>query len=199
MVDAPATYNQFTGKLKIQKGTLNQDILLYSWDVIEYCDPDVCRAIVYCTYQKSTEERKKKCAIQDDFMRGLAAVLFRNFPDLKEEVWFQIGLLMAPLYRVLCKLYITELGFPDTLIDSPMGGLKVNPIYKEIREQIKAIDNTWKSLGLSPVMVPKPTGQPIKGIGEEKKGSYYDMMESGAFGQEGKKTEKKRKKNKIVR
>jgi len=177
MSEVPITYSQKVGEMRLSRGSINGEIRLYAWDVVQDCTPD-CRAKHYCGYEKTTETQTIKCQIQYDFVRSFVDTLFRNYKDkLDEPTMYQVGVHLIPMYRMLCKMLIDELGFSEVSFRSTMAGWKVYPIYKEIRDQIKSIQDTWRALGLQapPVSKSLPPTPANPGIGTD----YYGQMERG--------------------
>jgi len=177
--EVPSTFGQNIGIMRQSKGTIDDKVLLYSWDIVQNCFPE-CRALHYCIYEKKFGE---KCTVQYKYVQAFAIILFRNYSKtLGEAGLYKVGQHLVPLYKILCKMLIDELGFNQVIFDSPMGGWKANPIYREIRDQIKKIEDSWRSLGLTMPLVPPPAfGQPkgTQSDGSDISDNYYEQMEQG--------------------
>jgi hypothetical protein len=79
-----------------------------------------------------------------------------------------------PLYKILCKLKIEEMGVVQAVLPGKYGA-RANPVYKEIRETIKLIAYMWKSIGLGKGGDFPSTGAiPFE---SDNEGGYYTQME----------------------
>ena len=174
--DIPITFREKIGTMKVSRGTMNGEMLLYAWDVVQMCHPE-CRAQEYCSYV----DRRYKCTVQYDYIKSFINVLFGNFREqIDEATMYQVGMHLIPMYRILCKMMIDELGFNTVMFPSPQAGWKVYPIYKEIRDQIKKIEETWKTLGLqAPPIAGSLSMKSADGKNNGSGKSYYEQMEAG--------------------
>lgn len=149
----PKNYENAFGTPRVRKGFLDPEaphdiennIMLMSWDAIPRCDPDTCPINNICDYGK-----QGKCSLMSQYLKGVSLVIFRNYRNkLSEEQWIHVGLHLLPLYKGLCRMKMYELGL-DVLVNvDDKGNRKMNPIFKEIREQIKTISAEWRALGLN--------------------------------------------------
>ena len=166
----PQYYSAQIGKIGVTKGKLN-GYELYSWDAISDCLGEECACFSVCEYSKVG-----KCRLQLNYIKGITNIIYSNFREkLTEPLCFRIGMHLIPMYGILCRLKMEEM-----MVKSPVhvtkAGLKIHPIYKEIRETIRGVENMWKNLGLD-------TGAGVGGDlgfkGGEEGGGYYDAMEDG--------------------
>jgi len=129
------------GKMRLTTGTS----LFYAWDAVPDCTAEQCPAFANCIYDK-----KDKCKVIREGLKGLSFVLFRNFREkMTEDQLWRIGMHLMPLYRMLFRLNIEELGVDRVIVEDMRGIRRINPLYKELRETIKTIDLTWKAIGIS--------------------------------------------------
>lgn len=129
------------GKMRLTTGTS----LFYAWDAVPECSAERCPAFANCIYDK-----KDKCKVIREGLKGLSFVLFRNFKEkMTEDQLWRIGMHLMPLYRMLLRLNIEELGVDRVIVEDMRGIRRINPLYKELRETIKTIDLTWKAIGIS--------------------------------------------------
>jgi len=141
---------------------------LYSWDVVQECGMKQCPAYVTCPLDKDG-----KCGVMMQYLRATSAMFFNNFAEVLGEVeFYRIGMHMMPLYRMLCKLKIAEIGAVKVVISGVGGRKYINPIFKEVRDTIKLIESTWMSIGLNLKGGVQP--KVPKHIDED----YYSMLES---------------------
>ncbi len=199
----PNTFLQRFGQITSRRGLLEK-ARLFSWDVVPTCPvppaPNtdvpltmiVCPAILLCDFAKSSEDKVIKCGVTTQYLRGTAEILFNNFASLlSEDDFYRLGMHLMPLYRMLAKLKIHELGVRRAVTTSDRGVTKANPIYKEIRETIKSIEAMWVSLQLSGPNKRKMPNKPLPASSGDLKmtpeqdfrepGSYYEAMASGTF------------------
>jgi len=211
----PGTYNVRFGNITSRRGLL-EEAKLFSWDVVPTCpippDPTLeppypgitCPALPLCDFAKSSSERIIKCGVTTQYLRGTAEVIFNNFASLlSEDDFYRLGMHLMPLYRMLIKLKIHELGVRRAVTTSDRGVTKANPIYKEIRETIKSIEAMWVSLQLSGPhkrkaigkLLPPTSGDvsmiPAQDFSEP--GSYYEAMAAGKLKTEEQMKERHRK------
>jgi len=145
MTNIPSNLNQTIGKLGVRKGTYNGDIQLVSWDALPDCNGERCIISEICTYDHGV-----KCQVQRQYLRSVMEMIFTNYADkMTEAQLFQVGMHLMPLYKTLSKLKIEELAVQRIITVDDRGMVRVNPVYKEIRETIKLLTHVWKSIGMS--------------------------------------------------
>lgn len=145
-----------TCSMKISKGFFAEDTLFYAWDAVDFCSGTNCIATEVCPYTQSGINKatgkfeQRKCAVQKNFLRSLSVILYRNYYEIiSESQLYRIGMHLMPLYKMLSKLYIVELGVERVAYSDAKGMVRVHPVYKEIRETVKSISQEWHNLGLS--------------------------------------------------
>ena len=143
---------------------------LYSWDVVQECSIKQCPAYVSCPLDKAG-----KCGVMMQYLRATSAMFFNNFAHkLGESEFYRIGMHMMPLYRMLCKLKIAEVGAVKVVISGVGGRKYINPRFREVRDTIKLIESLWTNIGLSPKTGVEPNGVEVpKHIDDD----YYSMLE----------------------
>lgn len=214
----PGTYALQFGRLSARRGMLEK-AKLFSWDVIPKCPippPEAeeghpvlpsCPAIQLCDFEKSTHEKEVKCGVTTQYLRGTAEMLFNNFANLlSEDDFYRLGMHLMPLYRMLVKLKIAELGIQSAITTTDRGIIRANPVYKEIRETIKSIESMWGNLQLSGpnkrkgISKPKPSASGDLDMTPEQDfrepGSYYEAMASGKLKTEAQLEQEQRKRKK---
>ena len=165
------------GKINIVKGTDNKGQMTYSWDVIQKCRGANCPAAEQCPYVGELSD-EDDCRVMKKYMRSVSLVLFTSVKGATAAQRYQIGMHIIPLYKTLCKMKIEELGISAAVSMTSRGTMQVNPIYKEMREIIKVIDQVWKSIGVGRL---KEGTEPDFSSRPEESGNYYDAMEKEAF------------------
>jgi len=191
----PTTFRKDHGKLKIRKGKFQTiDNLFNTWEIIPDCnayDPVPCVAVGMCHHDKSVGA---KCGVQTEYMEVVTEIIVRNFKEeLSEGDLYRVGMHLIPMYNVLCKLKIAMVGVIDPVVTTARGSVAMHPIFKEFRQQIKAIEDAWRSIGISefpdhngklgPYKEKKkrpPLGVPMKKAGGGHS-TYYSKMEAEAM------------------
>jgi len=173
------------GELRVSKGTTpNTGLRIMSWDAIHPCEP-ACRAYDICKYEKGG-----RCRLMKDYLTRTEAMIIHNFEEqLDEPALYRIGMHLMPLYHMLCRFKIEEIGFNRAVYTTDKGNYKANPVFKEIRETLKQIEAMWRGLDLDTPLVPVlPVPNPADGpqrnrnvvpmmTGNGK--SYYSRLEGG--------------------
>ncbi|OIN96811.1 hypothetical protein AUJ66_05210 [Candidatus Desantisbacteria bacterium CG1_02_38_46] len=144
--DLPDLYRMKLCSMHVQKGSDGSGTKqIISWEVAKPCRGERCPASDLCDY-----ERGSRCRVENTYLRSVAAVIYRNFITvLDEPTLMRIGLHLMPIYQNLCRLKIVEIGVVDAVMTDDKGKPFINPVYKEMREHIKLLEQTWRSLGLS--------------------------------------------------
>jgi hypothetical protein len=159
--------------MNIVKGTNDKGEVSYTWDVAQKCRLHLCPAKERCPFLEHAKEGDD-CKIMKKYLRAASLVLYDAQEDMTSVQRYQVGMHIIPLYKTLCKMKIEEIGILDAVTMTSRGTMQVNPIYKEMREIIKVIDQVWKSIGVKAETVGTP------GFSTAKP-NYYDAMEKEAF------------------
>lgn len=139
----------------------------------EYAPVHLCKAHKICTYKKVG-----KCATQVNYIKAIIKFVMENYGlTATESQFFQFGIHILPLYRMLCKMKVEELVVQDVVYGE--GVKKAHPIYREIRETMKLITQLWKDSG----MIKEKEDIPFPGAGSlmDGGGNYYEMVEGGGL------------------
>ena len=144
------------GSLTLEKGLVRRDVKMFAWDGIQECtgglhvvdsehpNPFACPVSHLCSYIK-----RGKCAVQVKYLEALYSSVLGTYSYLDEAMLFKIGMQIIPLYVQLVKLQIVELSLHTPVYETDKGAVMIHPVYKEIRETLKAIHVMWKDLDLS--------------------------------------------------
>jgi hypothetical protein len=168
------THNVKLGKMVVSKGLDHDGESMYVWDVGQKCMHKSCPALEQCQYEEGASEGAN-CMVMQKYIRSASIILYANQKGLTSAQRFQIGMHIMPLYKILCKLKIEEVGVTRIVSTTERGSLVANPLYKEIRDTIRAIDSVWKSIGAQDVKI---NISPDFGSSSE---NYYDRMEKNAM------------------
>lgn len=153
-INTPSTIRSQVGEMRSSKGSITGDHIqgtkeIFSWDAVPNCLEMDCPAYDVCTFPNHSDQ---KCGAIMQYAKGVQDLMFKNFVEVMDEPsLFRIGMHLSPLYIMLAKFKITELGVRFVMETNPKTGSRnVHPIYREIRETIKMIEATWKSIGIDP-------------------------------------------------
>ncbi len=149
--EMPLRYRTELGTMHIQKGSDSTGTKqIITWEVAKPCHGERCPAYELCTYTNRDAERQVRCKVENTYLRSVSSVLYRNFITvLDEPLLMRVGLHLMPIYQNLCRLKIAEIGIDSPVSADDKGKIFIHPIYKEIREHIKLLEQTWRSLGLT--------------------------------------------------
>ena len=125
------------------KGKTPQGYQIIMFDAVRPCRENRCPIHDLCPYTKAG-----KCKIETTYLdavfKSLCSIV-RN--KLTQELLNKFTLHLLPLHHQLIKFKIKAYSVEDVCFTTVQGGVKMHPIFKEIRETIKQIENTQKSMG----------------------------------------------------
>jgi len=155
----PQNVRNSLGLIKTEKGSWH-GIPLVLWDFTQECDRENCLINEYCPYEtakvrvsKTTKDTKymNKCVLHAKYLRSVftAALSKMDEKTMSLENSIKLGYHLIPLYNQLFKFKLTEYGLQHQPVMgmSSRGGMQVNPLFREIRDTIKALTAVWKDLG----------------------------------------------------
>jgi len=123
------------------------------WTPPAKCFPDRCKLVDDCGYDKQNPvdpTRPGFCLVEKKYLTNIVKMLLNPKKDMGVELTqFQverIGYHIMPLYQILIRLKM-EAYTGKTVTYSPHG-IKMNPVFKEIRETMRDIDRELKELDL---------------------------------------------------
>ena len=158
---------------------------LWSWDALQGCTAEACPAADQCEFLKRDMSRygygPEKCKVMGAYLKSVTTTILGTYEaQLDQGQLFRIGMHIMPLYKNLVKMKIEELGVLRVVNRDANGKLSINPLYKEIREYIKLIEQMWKSVGIAGgSMIGAPGNIPLGT--PQGDGNYYERMEKEAF------------------
>ncbi len=150
--DLPKRYYNELGHMKIIKGRDHSDTKqIISWETVRMCRGEHCPAYDLCEYNvKEHSAERLKCRVETTYLRSIASIIYRNFISvLDEPTLTRVGMHLMPIYQNLCRLKIAEVGVATPVETDEKGRTYINPVYKEMREHIKLLEQTWRSIGLT--------------------------------------------------
>jgi hypothetical protein len=163
------------GDVSITKGSTPEGIPIVQWDSIQECEQERCNIFSSCPYEKHG-----KCGVRKEYIN----YVYRHFVGCVDGndkmALFKIGLAVVPLFSHLVTMKIACHGLPATYFDEK-GGVKVNPLFREIRETIRAISSVVNEMKESFDTLRKKEDVLTCGSGDDLLGnsSYYDQLFCG--------------------
>ena len=114
------------------------------WNAPKICGGKKCPIFERC----EARNEKETCQLHKSYLESI----FKSALDMlgvgittREAV--RLGMHIIPLYSILFELKLAVTAVSSVYIVGAKGGIGINPIYREIREQIKCIDDMWSKLG----------------------------------------------------
>jgi len=149
----PYSVQAVLGGGRLEKGSWN-DIFLITWDFADKCIKKECPMYNVCDYHKRETRNgvpSDKCFMQQRYLRNVIAATMQKMDKRKgmtQENVIKLGYHILPLYAQLFKFKMMEyqMKSSDLVYISEKGTPKVHPIYKEIREIVKAIEGVWRGI-----------------------------------------------------
>lgn len=164
-------YKAKFGTLTMRRGRDDDRKELFSWEPIPECIDKDCPLRDKCKFVK----RGEYCQVAAGIVRSAAISIISNYgKKLNNAMRNRIGQHLMPLYAQLAKHSIYEASLNTPHFVDNKGNHKIDPVYKEIRETIRAIDMQWKNIGLNDMKV---DSEEISGWYENmEKSAQKDMM-----------------------
>ena len=188
----PARVQDKVGKGKLEKGKWNQfDII--AWDFSQPCNGSKCELYDICEYRDKRVKRGRKrkdgvnnegkpayggkCGMQLRYMKNALAGVILLYGEgggknrMAEMV--RVGYHLLPLYNQLFQFSRLEYAEKELTSLSDRGAIRINPVYKEIREIISSLESTWQKIEAKA----NPGGRKKKtGATAESDGDFLDAM-----------------------
>ena len=160
------------GDLSIYKGSTPDGVAVVQWDSIPECDSDHCNIKELCPHTKSG-----KCGVQKEYLEYVYTHYIGSVNPKDKMALFKIGIELVPLYSHLITLKIANHGRRATYI-TDKGDLKINPLFREIRETIRCIGALLGSIAES---FEEKANAGDGGVGDDLTGNseYYDNLFKG--------------------
>lgn len=123
------------GAVSILKGSTRDGIPVVQWDAIQDCDGRRCNLGATCPLM----DEGKKCGIRREYLDYVYRHLIGFVKPTAKMSLFKIGFHLIPLFSQLVSLKIANHGRPVTYL-TDKGSIQMNPLFREIRETIRAIN-----------------------------------------------------------
>ena len=167
-VKSTSDFKQHIGNIELQKGQTKEGIPVVTWDAVPQCEADACPINTLCPYEKAG-----KCRVRKEYITYVQSLLFGQVDKENQMARFRIGMEILPLFLQLITLKIHSHGSLVTYIDN-RGSIRMNPIHKELRSCIKAINEAFK--GIEVAFEGKKVGGVDSLLGD---GDWYDGLFEG--------------------
>jgi len=165
------TFEQVTTDKGIKLVNDVKQIPLIAFDSLPLCRNENCSAYALCDYRNRTN--KKYCTVMKNYLHEFYSMFFRIYSDgLTEDKIWQVGIHLIPLYKMLCKFSIYEVSVNSPIYRTKYDGYAANPVYSQIRDTIKRIEQTWAFMKLDGRAV-------VPGVSMDSPGDYVEGLESG--------------------
>jgi len=113
------------------------------WNAPKMCDEDRCFIVKRCEARSNGDV----CRLHKQYLESVytsAMDMLGVGITTREAV--RLGMHIIPLYSILFEMKLA-VSASSVFCTNMKGGVGINPIFREIREQIKCIDDMWGKLG----------------------------------------------------
>ena len=149
------------GTASIVKGTTS-GMEFASLDLVDKCTGGKCPISRVCSYPHTGP-----CQMQIEYLSVVTSKTLRCVRTECETDMLRVGVLMMPLYLHLVKMKMEEYG--TEILGTETG--RINPLVKETRETVKALDTMLSKLGSD-----GRKGAPGKKEGDHGDPSFYKSL-----------------------
>lgn len=131
-------------EIVVEKMKSKTGCLAVAWNAPKICNGKRCPINKRCACLKKNEI----CQLQQSYLNSIfeAAMDMLGIGITTREA-VRLGMHIIPLYSILFELKIAQAAGGSVYTLGKNGGLGINPIFREIREQIRCIDDMWSKLG----------------------------------------------------
>lgn len=125
------------------KGMTKDGLQMIMFDAVQECRGEYCPIYVDCGYMKSG-----RCTVEMNYLKALLDSMTEMIGnDMDQGVLNKVTLHLLPLFHQLIRFQIHAYSVVDVCYTNPRGVIKAHPIFKEIRDTLRSIENTQASLG----------------------------------------------------
>ena len=154
-------FRQRIGNIPIHKGLLD-NIPITMWDAIPRCNVETCPLGKTCPYQKVG-----RCSVRVKYLSHVFDTISSIPENMDPVTVLKIGMHIIPIYSMLCRFKMEEYA-SETMVSDSKGNLRINPIFREIRETIKTATALIQDLD-----------QTVSGLPGDGDSDYYDSLFNG--------------------
>ena len=116
----------------------------FFFDTVKKCS-ESCKIYEICTMKRVGE----KCQIERLYIATAMKPIYDELGTVLTSFdKIRLGLHLTPLYQLLARLQKESITQENVAHSTDSGLIRIHPIYKEIRETIKIIDDMWSTLKL---------------------------------------------------
>lgn len=168
----------------VHKGDLGEveKVPFNAWDYIHFCTGESCKISHLCTYEHSG-----KCGIERDYLKSVLEPFNAILTEEEDPILNQwLGLHLIPLYHDLIRIKKAKLIYDEVIMKEFGGGMKVNPLFGELRQQVRMIRQELRDSGIQKLLFSRGhigggvgvVDNDLKSYIYGEKG-YYESMSSG--------------------
>ena len=130
----------------LQMRGLEKELKIIMFDAVQNCRTTECPIYDKCPY---TKDPMVRCSVETTYLKAIRESLWEDVGiKMTQDLLNKIGLHLIPLYHQLIRLQIYAYSITDVHYFTPRGQLRINPVFKEIRDTIRTIESTQKSMGM---------------------------------------------------
>ena len=114
------------------------------WNAPKICFEESCPIVSRCECPKEGGV----CSMHKNYLESIyiSAIDILGIGITTRDA-VRLGMHIIPLYSILFELKLAVAACTSVYTVGRDSGIRINPIYKELREHIKCIDDMWKNLG----------------------------------------------------
>jgi len=143
-------------RLTPTKGYTKEGLRMIAIDAVRDCVGEDCPVYQKCPYSKNG-----KCSVETGYISAVMDSYYDLIKkDMNQELLNAFTLRLLPLFHQLVRFQIFAYSVQEVCYVTSRGLLKMHPVFKEIRETIRSIEATQKSIGLE--------GEYIRALGNLK-------------------------------
>ncbi len=141
-------YRPTPTKGSFQATGLKEELQIIMFDAIQHCRTTDCPIYDKCPYPKDPMTR---CMVEMTYLKAIRTSIWKDVgAKMTQALLNKIGLHLLPLYHQLIRLQMYAYSIADVAYLTARGQIKINPVFKEIRDCIRTIESTQKSMGMAP-------------------------------------------------
>jgi len=145
---------------KLEKGKWN-NFNIIAWDFTEECIGEKCPLWNICKYKNQCapglkkkhpeiQNLSNKCRMQLRYLKnaltGVILLYGKEGDKSRFADMIRVGYHLLPLYNQLFKFSRMEYAEKELMTLSERGAVRINPLYKEIREIISSLESAWSKI-----------------------------------------------------
>jgi len=173
------TISKKVGGISIGRGNHQDYGQMVMWDHVPDCRGEECPAYRKCHYI-TKDVPGSPCYVIKEYQK---AVITRIYAACGTEITsaqsMRIGLELLPLFKLLIRLKLEEAGLVGVVYTTPKGVQAVHPVFKEIRDTVKAIESCVASIGIQDIDISMNLDLNRKTMRDPQHPNYYLLKKAG--------------------